>query len=147
MSDLRNIEPPYLDGMEAKKEKNYLRAARYFRICSYYYELGELPVYDEQLDFYGKHAHSQYKFCKYRLTDEARRMLEKEEREHRGSWREFVYFNYQKIMEEANMPSPNRPVEKNKRKRWKLWRNFLRDDSDFNIFQFYYLGIGKDIED
>ena len=111
MSDLGNIEPPYREGLAEKKAKNYLRAARWFRICYYYYEYGELPMYFMQLESYGLDAMDKFEYCKSKLTDEAQRMLEKEEREHYGDWREFIRLNYKKMDEEENMPSPNRPKE------------------------------------
>ena len=45
MQDAYGILGCYEEGMEAKKKKNYLEAARCFRMCRYYYEMGELDTY------------------------------------------------------------------------------------------------------
>ena len=119
MSDLGGIDLSYTEGKMEKKKKNYLRAARLFRMCHYYYTYGELPVYFWHLENYGINAESQYEYCKSKLTDEAQRMLEEEERQHFGNWREFIRFNSEKMDEEEGTPSPNRPIEK-----W--WRRWLR---------------------
>ena len=121
MSDLGNIDGTYQEGMAEKKKKNYLCAARLFRMCHHYYEYGELPVYYPHLERYGLDAGWQYEDCKSKLTDEAQRMLEKEEDEHYGNWREFVHYDYKKIEEESSSPSPNRPIEKWWR-RWIFWK-------------------------
>ena len=102
----------------AKKKKNYLRAARLFRMCHYYYEYGELPVYFCQLERFGMDSQSQYEYCKSKLTDEAQRMLEAEEYGHHGSWRDFVRYDIMKMVEEEGFPSPNRPQEESRWKRW-----------------------------
>ena len=47
-------------------------------------------------------------------------MLDKEESEFRGSWRDFVRFNQQKIEDEKSLPSPNRP-----KKRKNYLKNFI----------------------
>lgn len=112
MSDLGGIEMCYLEGKEEKKKKNYLCAARLFRMCHYYYEYGELPVYYPHLERYGIDAEWQYEDCKSKLTVEAQRMLEEEERTHFGDWREFMRFNSEKMDEEQGMPSPNKPRKK-----------------------------------
>lgn len=122
MSDLGNIEPPYKEGMKEKQSKNYLRAARWFRICFYYYDDGELPFYDIYLEYYGLDAIDQFEYCKSRLTDEAQGMLEMEEEEHQGDWEEFIQFNYKKMKEEANLSSPNRPYKKWTKQQWIEWR-------------------------
>ncbi len=118
MSDLGGIDLNYSEGKLEKRKKNYLKAARLFLVCHYYYNYGELPVYYSHLERYGLNAMNQYEFCKSKLTDEAQRMLEKEEREFEGSWRDFVSFVYQRIKEEEGLPSPNRPVEKGRVRRW-----------------------------
>ncbi len=105
MSDLGNIDGTYKEGMVQKKRKNYLRAARWFRMCQKYYEYGELPVYYKYLEEYGLDSFNQYEYCKSKLTEETQQMLDQEEKEHFGSWREFVKFDYMKIKEEYDMPS------------------------------------------
>lgn len=120
MSDLGGIDSSYKEGKEAMKKKNYLQAARLFRMCHYYYENGELPVYYMYLEQYGLDSTDKYEYCKSKLTDEAQRMLEEEE-EHRGDWREFIRFNCMKMDEEVGIPSPNRPRDKWWR-RWILWK-------------------------
>ena len=122
MSDLGNIDGTYQEGMAEKKRKNYLCAARLFRMCHNYYEYGELPVYYQHLERYGIDAGWQYEDCKSKLTDEAQRMLEKEEQEHYGNWREFVHYDYEKTVEESNYPSPNRPKKKPWWRRWLFWK-------------------------
>lgn len=81
MSDLGSIDATYKEGRAVKKKKNYLRAARLFRMCHNYYLYGELPVYYRHLERYGLDAEWLYEDCKSKLTDEAQRMLEKEEYE------------------------------------------------------------------
>jgi len=117
MSDLGNIDATYQEGRAEKKKKNYLRAARLFRMCHNYYLYGELPVYYWHLETYGLDSESQYEYCKSKLTDEAQLMLEEEERQHFGNWREFMRFNSEKIDEEKGIQSPNRPIEK----WWRRW--------------------------
>ena len=118
MSDLGGIDMCYREGKDEKKKNNYLCAARLFRMCHYYYEYGELPEYYPQLESYGLDAMGQYEYCKSKLTDEAQRMLEKEEEGHSGDWREFVRYDLEKIEEESNAPSPNRPKKKHWWSRW-----------------------------
>ncbi len=117
MSDLGNIDATYQEGRAEKKKKNYLRAARLFRMCHNYYLYGELPVYYWHLETYGLDSESQYEYCKSKFTDEAQQMLEEEERQHFGNWREFMRFNSEKIDEEEGIQSPNRPIEK----WWRRW--------------------------
>ena len=80
MSSIGAIIETYEDGMEAKRQKNYLRAARLFRMCSCYYEEGELPEFFEKVKRYGEDAMSQFEECNSMLTKKAQRMLKKEER-------------------------------------------------------------------
>lgn len=86
-------------------------------------EYGELPVYYPHLEFYGQDAMGQYEYCKSKLTDEAQRMLENEEEKHSSSWREFVRYDSDKIEEESNTPSPNRPKKKRWWRLWTGWHN------------------------
>lgn len=118
MSDLGGIDMSYTEGKMEKKRKNYLKAARLFRMCHYYYTYGELPVYYWHLECYGLNAPDQYEYCKSKLTDETQRMLEEEENMHFDHWRDFILFNDKKIEEESGMPSPNRPKEKWWWRRW-----------------------------
>ena len=124
MSDLGGIEMCYLEGKEEKKKKNYLCAARLFRMCHHYYEYGELPMYYPHLESYGIDAEWQYEVCKSKLTDDAQRMLENEEHELYGNWREFVRYDGEKIREESNSPSPNRPKKK---PWWSRWIGIIRN--------------------
>ena len=121
MSDLRNIDATYNEGRAEKKKKNYLRAARLFRMCHYYYVHGELPAYYWHLETYGLDSESQYEYCKSKLTDEAQQMLEEEESLLFGNWREFMKYNSKKMDEEEGIPSPNKPIEKWWR-RWLFWK-------------------------
>lgn len=132
MSDLGGIDMSYTEGKMEKKRKNYLKAARLFRMCHYYYTYGELPVYYWHLECYGLNAIDQYEYCKSKLTDDAQRMLEEEENMHFDHWREFIKFNDKKIEEESYMPSPNRPKEKWWWKRWfrKRPKNPSHDTND-----------------
>ena len=118
MSSLGGIDMSYREGMEEKKKKNYLLAARLFLNCYYYYEYGELPVYDWRLEKYGQDAINQYEYCKSKLTDEAQRILEYQEETFHGDWRDFIRFNIQMMQEEADSPSPNRQKDKRKWLRW-----------------------------
>ena len=118
MSDLGGIDLSYREGKEEKKKKNYLRAARLFRMCHYYYTYGELPVYFSHLEKFGMNAMEQYEYCKSKLTDEAQQMLGTEMYKHEGSWRDFVRYDIMKMKEEENTPSPNRPEEDSWWRRW-----------------------------
>ena len=118
MSSLGGRDLSYREGMEEKKKKNYLLAARLFRNCYYYYEYGELPVYYSHLEQYGLDSIDKYEYCKSKLTDEAQRMLEEEEENFHGDWREFIRYNIKKLLEEEDFPSPNRPKEKGRLRRW-----------------------------
>ncbi len=111
MSALGGIIFNYEEGEEAMKEKNFLKAARLFRMCHLYYEQGELSYYDLTADKYGNDSICRYEYCKSRLTDEARKMLETEENEYYGHWRDFVKYDQQKIEEESGKPSPNKPIK------------------------------------
>ena len=112
MRDIYGIIGCYDEGMEAKKEKNYLQAARCFRMCRYYYEYGELNFYFSHVEKRAKESYRLYVRCKSKLTKEAQYMLYIEEAEFRGCWRDFVKFDQQKIMEEKDSPSPNKSKKK-----------------------------------
>lgn len=94
---------------KAESEQNYLRAARYYRLCALYYENGELPIYDSRVVDYGRSAPSHYESCRSKLTPKAQRMLYKEETEYiKGKdWIEFVCEDFERIMKEQDVPSPN----------------------------------------
>ena len=113
MQDAYGILGCYDEGMKAKKKKNYLQAARYFRMCRYYYEQGELNVYYWHIERRALKSYYLFDYCKAKLTDEAQKMLDKEESEFRGHWRDFVRFDGEKIEAEECLPSPNRPKKKN----------------------------------
>ena len=118
MSSIIAVIETYEEGMEAKRQKNYLRAARLFRMCSYYYEEGELPVFFEKVKRYGEDAMSQFEKCNSMLTKKGQRMLKKEERNFKKKkWTEFVAFDAAKIQQEYNTPSPN----KSQKSWWKRW--------------------------
>lgn len=118
MSDLGGIDMSYTEGKMEKKKKNYLKAARLFRMCHNYYVYGELPVYYWHLETYGLNAESQYEYCKSKLTDEAQRMLEEEDKLCFEHWRDYVRFDEMKIEEESGTPSPNRPKKKGRLRQW-----------------------------
>lgn len=107
MQDIYGIIGCYDEGMEAKKEKNYLRAARCFRMCRYYYEYGELNFYFSHVEKRAQKSYRLYDRCKSKLTKEAQYMLYIEEAEFHGYWRDFVKFDQHKINEEKDSPSPN----------------------------------------
>ena len=113
MQDVYGIIGCYEEGMEAKKKKNYLEAARCFRMCYYYYEYGELNVYYRHVERRAQKSYYWFDYCKSKLTEDAQKMLELEESAFRGNWRDFVRFQQQKIDKEKGVPSPNR-VEKRK---------------------------------
>ena len=112
MGDAYGILGSYEEGKTARKKKNYLQAARCFRMCRYYYEQSELPVYYIQVEFYAMRSYHWFDYCKSKLTEEAQEMLEKEESEFHGNWRDFVRFDQQKIDEETGTPSPNKPTKR-----------------------------------
>ena len=120
MQDAYGILGCYDDGIRAKKKKNYLQAARNFRMCRYYYEHGELDYYYSHIEKRALKSYYWFNYCKTKLTEEAQEMLDKEESEFRGSWRDFVRFNQQKIEDEKSLPSPNRP-----KKRKNYLKNFI----------------------
>jgi hypothetical protein len=120
MQDVYGILGCYDEGMCAKKKKNYLQAARCFRMCRYYYEQGELNVYYRHIERKALNSYHWFDYCKSRLTNEAQNMLDKEEAEFRGYWRDFIRFDCQKIDEEKDLPSPNRT-----KKRKNYLKNFI----------------------
>ena len=108
MQDAYGILDCYSDGMDAKKKKNYLQAARCFRMCRYYYEQSELSDYYFQVERRAHKSYYWFDYCKSKLTDDAQNMLENEESGFRGHWRDFVRFDEQRIKEEKDTPSPNK---------------------------------------
>lgn len=118
MSSIGAVIETYEEGMEAKRQKNYLRAARLFRMCSYYYEEGELPEFSEKVKRYGENSMWQFEKCNSMLTKKSQRMLKKEERMFKSkNWTEFVAFDAEKTRQEHNTPSPN----KSQKSWWKRW--------------------------
>ncbi len=115
--DIYGILCCYDEGMAEKKKRNYLKAARLFRMCRYYYEQGELDTYYWHVERRAWKSYYCFNYCKAKLTKEAQQMLDKEESEFLGHWRDFVRFDQQKIDEEEGFPSPNRP---------KKWKNYLK---------------------
>lgn len=118
MSAIGPIIDNYEAAKQAEKEKNYLLAARYYRICSLFYENGELPMYDSQVEEYGTNSYSSYLSCRAKLLDEAQQMLTSEmkdfyKRKRDGSidWRKFIDEEYDRIMSEHGKPSPNRVMK------------------------------------
>lgn len=104
----------------ARWRRNYLRAARSYRMCHYYYNNGELgDVFYFHVQTYGESAYYYYLKCKSKLTDEVQRMLENEEES--MDWKSLVKYDDKKILSEWNMPSPNRPT---RIARW--WKNFIK---------------------
>ena len=107
----------------AKRKRNYLKAARLYRMCHYEYYNGELgDIFFLHVQIYGESAYRRYLYCKSKLTNEAQMMLEKEEDE-MGDWRKLVRLDSDRIEMEKGSPSPNKPKD---RKRWmKYFRKFF----------------------
>ena len=112
MQDAYGILGCYEEGMEAKKKKNYLEAARCFRMCRYYYEMGELDTYYWNVERRAQKSYYWFDYCKSKLTEDAQKLLELEESAFRGNWRDFVRFQQQKIDKGKGVPSPNRPEKR-----------------------------------
>lgn len=113
---------PIIDNYEAAKqaeaEKNYLLAARYYRICSLFYENGELPMYDSLVEKYGTNSYSRYLSCRAKLLDDVQQMLTSEmkdfyRRKCNGSidWKTFIDEEYNRIMSEHGKQSSNRMMK------------------------------------
>lgn len=109
MRDAYGILDCYEEGMEAKKKKNHLKAARCFRMCYYYYEYGDLNVYYRHIERRAHKSYHWFDYCKSKLTEDAQKALELEESSFCGNWRDFVRFQEQMIDKEKSLPSPNRP--------------------------------------
>lgn len=103
----------------AKRKRNYLKAARLYRMCHNHYNYGELgDIFYSNVLRYGLSAYDSYLYCKSKLTNEAQMMLEKEENE-MGDWREFIGFDSDRIEMEKDSPYPNKPSF------WKKWMKYL----------------------
>ena len=99
----------------ARRKRNYLKAARLYRMCHNHYNYGELgDIFYSNVQGYGLSAYDSYLYCKSKLTNEAQIMLEKEEDE-MGDWREFVRLDSDRIEMEKGSPFTNKP---SLRKKW-----------------------------
>lgn len=88
MSSIGAVIDYYESGMEAMQKKRYSWAARYFLVCSYHYEYGELPFFMSRVKEYGEDAMSKYDDCLEKLSKEERQVLEKILRQCKhGNWR------------------------------------------------------------
>ena len=79
MSAFGPIVECYEEGIQLKKEKKYLEAARAFNQCIWYFNYGELPVYSKAIDKIVNKAYSQYDKCRSKLPKELQEILDSEE--------------------------------------------------------------------
>jgi len=79
MSAIGAVIENFEEAQKCETELNYLRAARFYRLCALYYENGELPVYNSQVEEYGSSALSRYEYCKEKLVNKTRKQLDAEE--------------------------------------------------------------------
>lgn len=70
MSDLWNVLGYYEMGEEAQAKGDYFNAAKYFRLCYFYFEYGELPIYIEEISIKGGEAYQRYEELCEKLTAE-----------------------------------------------------------------------------
>ena len=70
MSDLWNVLGYYEMGEEAQAKGDYFNAAKYFRLCCFYSECGEFPIYIEEVNIKGEEAYERYKKLRAKLTAE-----------------------------------------------------------------------------
>ena len=102
----------YEKALEAEKQKNYLKAARLYRMCDQFYYNGELgDIFIQQVQDYGTTAYGRYLSCKSKLTKKYQYFLEEDEKIMKEDWIEKVKYDFDKIKAEENMPSPNREVK------------------------------------
>lgn len=112
----------YEKALEAEKQKNYLKAARLYRMCDQFYYNGELgDIFIQQVQDYGTTAYGCYLSCKSKLTKKYQYFLEEDEKIMKEDWIEKVKYDFDKIKAEENMPSPNREV-----KSWWERMNFFK---------------------
>ena len=78
----------YEKALEAEKQKNYLKAARLYRMCDQIYHSGELgDIFIQQVQDYGTTAYGCYLSCKSKLTKEYQHILEEVEKIVFGDWK------------------------------------------------------------
>ena len=113
MSEISSVIDSYESAQKAENEGNFLKAARYYRLCCLFYENGELPIFVSQVQDYGESSYEDYIRCREKLDVKSQCMLDNEERRYvKGdsywiaSWREFVEEEYQRIMKEAGIELP-----------------------------------------
>ena len=70
MSDLGNVLCYYEMGEEAQAKGGYFNAVKYFRLCYFYFEYGELPIYIEEVSIKGGEAYQRYEELCKKLTAE-----------------------------------------------------------------------------
>ena len=70
MSDLYNVLGYYEMGEEAQAKGDYFNAVKYFRLCYFYFEYGEFPIYIEEVNIKGEEAYDRYKKLRTKLTAE-----------------------------------------------------------------------------
>ena len=70
MSDLWNVLGYYEMGEEAQAKGDYFNAVKYFRLCYFYFEYGEFPIYIEEVNIKGQDAYERYEELCEKLTAE-----------------------------------------------------------------------------
>lgn len=111
MTEELNVIESYRTAKRAKKKKQYLLAARLYRLCALYYENGKLGPFDRQVQNYGETAPRYYNACKSKLSPQEQEMLNADDAKYtavddrytmRGryfiwSWRDLVKEEWEKI--------------------------------------------------
>ena len=94
----------YDKALEAEKQKNYLKAARLYRMCDQIYHSGELgDIFIQQVQDYGTTAYGRYLSCKSKLTKKYQYFLGEEEKYWKGDWKEKVKYDSDRIKIEENI--------------------------------------------
>ena len=107
MTEVSHIIETFEFAKKAKKKKKYLLAARLYRLCTIYYENGELGPYDPDVKKFGTSASDKYEKCISKLSHSEQEMLDAEEAKYfpeNGSyfiweWRNFVKEERERIDE------------------------------------------------
>lgn len=98
MSQTGDVVMSYEEGKTAMKKGDFLTAARWFRICNYSYEYGELPFYMSIVQEYGCKAVSRYEECLEKLPKEQREQLKAEEKVYYDEgWRTGVRYDIKQL--------------------------------------------------
>lgn len=112
MSHIGAVIDSYNDALAAEQAKNYLTAARHYRLCILFYENGELPCFVQEVKEDAGIAYSGYARCRSKLCTEIQDMLDTEKSKYVSSsyfvwnWQDFVNEEYQRIeAERKNLTS------------------------------------------